>query len=127
MATSLPARIAAIDWTFLAAQLEQEGFATTGVLLDAEECASIAALYNRDERFRSRIVMAQHNFGVGEYRYFSYPLPKSVQMLRQRFYPKLAGIANGWARALGEKDEFPQTLSAWLDRCHAAGQKRPTP
>ena len=127
MATSLPARIAAIDWTLMAAQLEQEGFATTGVLLEGEECASLAALYDRDERFRSRVVMAQHNFGVGEYKYFSYPLPTLVQTLRQRFYPKLAGIANSWARALGDKHAYPHSLSAWLNRCHAAGQKRPTP
>lgn len=127
MAMALPARIAAIDWSLLAAQLEQEGFATTGVLLEGTECASLAALYDRDERFRGRVVMAQHNFGVGEYRYFSYPLPKLVQTLRQRFYPRLAEIANGWARALGEKEEYPQKLSAWLDRCHESGQKRPTP
>lgn len=127
MTTPVSDRIAAIDWKALVAQLEPNGFATTGVLLDENECAAVATLYEDDARFRSRVVMAQHNFGLGEYRYFSYPLPRIVQTLRQRFYPKLAEIANDWARALTEKDEFPSTLSEYLDRCHAAGQKRPTP
>jgi len=127
MTTTLSARIAAIDRKEMAARLGEEGFATTGVLLDPGECAALAALYDDDTRFRSRVVMAQHNFGLGEYKYLSYPLPKTVQTLRQRFYPGLAEIANDWARALGEKDSLPPSLSEYLERCHAAGQKRPTP
>lgn len=127
MITPLSARIAAIDWKATAARLGGEGFATTGVLLDARECAALAALYDDDTRFRSRVVMAQHNFGLGEYRYFSYPLPKITQTLRQCFYPGLAIIANEWAQALGEKHAFPRSLSEYLERCHVAGQRRPTP
>lgn len=111
----------------MAARLGDEGFATTGVLLDAGECAALAALYDDDTRFRSRVVMERHKFGVGEYKYFSYPLPRTVQALRQRFYPKLAEIANDWARTPGENNSFPPSLSEYLERCHAAGQKRPTP
>jgi hypothetical protein len=127
MATSLSARISALDSNEITDRLSHEGFATTGVLLDQDECAAVAALYGDDTRFRSRVLMAQHNFGLGEYKYFSYPLPRTVQTLRQRFYPKLARVANDWARALGEKDAFPPNLSAYLERCHVSGQKRPTP
>jgi hypothetical protein len=127
MVMSLSARVAALDWNAVANCLSREGFATTGVLLDRDECAALAALYGSDTRFRSHVLMAQHNFGLGEYKYFSYPLPKTVQTLRQMFYPKLAQVANDWARALGEKDPFPPSLSAYLERCHASGQKRPTP
>jgi len=127
MTATLSARIAEIDWKATGTRLIEEGFSTTGVLLDKGECVALAAVYGDDTRFRSRVVMAQHNFGLGEYKYFSYPLPKPVQTLRQRFYPKLAQIANDWARTLGEKDTFPPSLSTWLERCHAKGQKRPTP
>jgi hypothetical protein len=127
MITPLSARIAGIDWDALTKRLDDEGFATTGVLLDIDECAAFAAVYNDDTRFRKRIVMEQHNFGVGEYKYFDYPLPRPVQALRQTFYPRLASIANDWARALGEKSSFPAALSDYLARCHAAGQNRPTP
>lgn len=123
----LTARIAAIDWTALGTRLADQGFATTGILLDEVECRGIAALYTDDARFRKRIEMAQHNFGLGEYQYFSYPLPKPVQMLRERLYPGLAKIANDWARTLGENAAFPPKLSGYLARCHAAGQLRPTP
>ncbi|HLY04645.1 MAG TPA: hypothetical protein VKR31_02755, partial [Rhizomicrobium sp.] len=83
MTTPLSDRITAIDWRLIAQRLDNEGFATTGTLLNADECSEIAALYDRDDRFRKRIVMAQHNFGLGEYKYFAYPLPKAVQALRQ--------------------------------------------
>ena len=127
MTVRLTDRIAAIDGNTLAAHLAENGFATTEVLLDRAECAALAALYDDDACFRKRVVMEQHNFGLGEYKYFSYPLPPIVQMLRQHFYPMLAGIANEWARALGDKSSFPPELSEYLERCHAVGQTRPTP
>src|SRR5579862_2401528 len=120
-------RIAAIDGDALAARLAEDGFATTGVLLDKAECAALVALYEDDTHFRKRVVMEQHNFGLGEYKYFSYPLPGIVQTIRQHLYPVLAGVANDWARALGDKRSFPPKLSEYLERCHAAGQTRPTP
>jgi hypothetical protein len=127
MADPLPARIAAIDWNAKAKRLDNEGFVTTGTLLDKDECAAVAALYDDDSQFRSRIIMAQHNFGIGEYKYFDYPLPKIVQALRRSFYPKLARIANHWARLLGEGEGFPPNLPEYLQRCHDSGQQRPTP
>ena len=85
------------------------------------------ALYDREEGFRSRVVMARYGFGCGEYRYFSYPLPKTVEQLRTALYPRLAPIANGWQARLGLEAQFPADHADYLVRCHAAGQLRPTP
>jgi uncharacterized protein len=90
-------------------------------------CRDLAGLYERDEAFRSRVVMARHNFGRGEYKYLRYPLPPPVKALREALYPRLAPLANGWHERLRLEPRFPATLKAYLDRCHAAGQERPTP
>ena len=127
MTTTLSKRMAAIDWNAIAKHLDDEGFATTGVLLDGEECAALKELYDDHSRFRSRVTMAKHNFGLGEYKYFGYPLPKSVQVLRRNVYPELASTANRWAKWLGEENRFPPSLSEYLECCHDAGQTRPTP
>lgn len=116
-----------LDWQRIGADLDTQGWALTGPLLTPDECADVAALYNDDPRFRSRVVMARHGYGQGEYRYFAYPLPDRVQMLRESLYPPLARIANGWAEQLGEERRFPDTLDEMLARCHDAGQVRPTP
>jgi hypothetical protein len=116
-----------LDWTRIAENLDRRGWALTGRLLDDDDCAALAGLYDREAGFRSRVVMARHGFGQGEYRYFSYPLPTAVQVLREGLYPPLAAIANGWAERLGEARRFPPTLAGMLERCHAAGQTRPTP
>ena len=127
MSTSLSNRIAAIDWKATGQRLDEEGFATTGVLFDKAECEGVVSLYGDESRFRSRVVMAQHNFGLGEYQYFAYKLPRIVQTLRRSFYPKLAESANSWASVLGENQSFPSKLDDYLERCHASGQRRPTP
>ncbi|HYM31331.1 MAG TPA: 2OG-Fe(II) oxygenase [Candidatus Cybelea sp.] len=123
---SLAERIDALDWSGIAADLDARGFATTGPLLSAAECADLVALYG-GEGFRSRVVMQRHNFGRGEYKYFSSPLPEAVQTLRAALYPHLAPVARRWAPALGLTTPFPDKLSAFLRICHEAGQKRPTP
>ena len=96
-------------------------------LLTAEICRTLAASYDDNAQFRKRVVMEQHGYGKGEYKYFSYPLPDMVAATRARLYPALAEVANGWRRTLGETVLFPDTLDAYLERCHKAGQKRPTP
>ena len=93
----------------------------------SSECDDIAALYEKDEGFRSRVVMARHGFGQGEYRYFSYPLPRLVQGLRTALYPLLAPVANRWHERMGMDVRFPETHAEFLARCAAAGQSRPTP
>jgi len=103
------------------------GWARLPALLAGAQCDSLAALYTRDASFRSRVVMARHGFGRGEYRYFNYPLPPLVAGLRQAFYAPLAGIANRWHARLGIEARFPSEHAAFIERCRAAGQTRPTP
>jgi hypothetical protein len=116
-----------LSWSEIGEDLGDRGNASTGPLLDPALCRRIAAWYDDDRRFRSRIVMARHGFGEGEYRYFAYPLPDEVAALRQALYPHLAAVANAWSQALTGAARYPDTLSDYLDRCHEAGQKRPTP
>jgi hypothetical protein len=126
-AADVAARIAALDWDAVAGALDAQGWANTGPLLDPKECAALGAFYTADAAFRSRVVMARHGYGQGEYRYFRYPLPEAVAALRTAAYPHLARIANGWAEALGETQHYPAEHAAFLRRCHDAGQRRPTP
>jgi hypothetical protein len=126
-AEPLERRIARLDWARLAADLDERGHATTGALLSPATCGQLAALWPRDELFRSTIDMAPRRFGVGRYRYFASPLPPLVRTLRESLYPPLAEIANHWQRELGAAAEFPPRLGAFLRRCHQHGQTRPTP
>jgi hypothetical protein len=125
--TEAAARVAVADWPLLLAALDQHGYAVLPGVLDPMECRDIAALYDDEAAFRSRIVMARHNFGRGEYKYLRYPLPSLVGALREALYPRLAPLANAWHERLGLEQRFPAALGAYLDRCHAAGQQRPTP
>ncbi|WP_072381847.1 2OG-Fe(II) oxygenase [Novosphingobium sp. NDB2Meth1] len=124
---SVSQAIAALDWNALSQSLDTLGYALTPRLLDADACAALAALYAQDRRFRSTVTMARHGFGKGEYRYFAYPLPDTVQALRAALYPPLARIANQWSERLGLSDIWPDNHAALIDRCHAFGQPRPTP
>jgi uncharacterized protein len=119
--------VAAIAWRAIAASLDEYGYAITPPLVTAEECRGLAALYPREEAFRSRVVMQRHAFGRGEYKYFRYPLPGAVERVRQAIYPHLAPIANRWRERLNEEGRFPPSLPAYLEECHKAGQERPTP
>ncbi len=121
------ARVAALDWARIAEDLQAYGCATTGTLLGAAECGALAGLYDGDATFRSRVVMARHGFGRGEYKYFAYPLPEVIAELRTAIYPHLAEIANRWNAELGIATRYPDDHRAYLQRCHKAGQTRPTP
>ncbi|MFI4869567.1 MAG: 2OG-Fe(II) oxygenase [Steroidobacterales bacterium] len=126
-AASLTERIAQLSWPQLAAELDASGTARVPALLSALECAALAGCYANAALFRSRIVMAQHGFGRGEYQYFAYPLPALVAQLRAALYPPLATIANRWHEALQLEARFPPQHGDFLERCHRAGQTRPTP
>lgn len=117
----------AVNWAATAADLDAQGWALLPGLVDAPDCDALAGLYDRDDAFRSRVVMARHGFGRGEYRYFSYPLPPIVQRLREGLYAELAPIANRWHARMGIASRFPPVHRDFLDRCHAAGQRRATP
>lgn len=120
-------RVAALDWAAIAAALDDHGCAATGPLLTAEECALLAQSYPADNLFRSRVVMARHGFGRGEYKYFAYPLPELVAALRATLFPPLAEIANRWNETMGIAVRYPRDHVAYLKRCHSAGQSKPTP
>ena len=121
------ARVDAIEWAQAESELDTHGCAVLKSLLSPDECRALAALYPDDAHFRSRIVMGSHGFGRGEYKYFSYPLPKIIAALRPALYARLQGIANRWNEAMGIEIRYPEGHDAFLRRCHAAGQTRPTP
>lgn len=117
-----------IDWAAIGESLAGSGYELTGPLLGPEECAELISLYGDDANFRSQVVMERYRFGKGDYKYFRYPLPSSVQRLRETTYPHLAGIANQWRTQLGERGgPFPDSHEEFLEGCKAAGQKLPTP
>jgi len=120
-------RIDDIEWERVSSDLDARGCAMVEGLLSATECDALAAMYQEHDRFRSRVVMERHGYGRGEYKYFAYPLPELVAELRSELYPHLAPIANRWSAALRREATFPDTLEQFIERCHAAGQRRPTP
>ncbi|MCW3066062.1 MAG: hypothetical protein JWN32_3234 [Solirubrobacterales bacterium] len=122
--TTLP--IAELDWAALTAGLDEDGFVQTPAVLGPEECRELAAQFE-DGRFRTTVDMRRHRFGEGEYKYFDHPLPASIERVRHALYAPLAVLANDWAARLGAESGFPLELDDFLDRCHRAGQRRPTP
>jgi uncharacterized protein len=121
------ARIDELSWTTVADDLDRQGWSVLPKLLTANQCDAVSDMYGDTPTFRSHVVMARHGFGKGEYRYFSYPLPDVVQELRTGLYPRLAPIAAAWHARMGLDARFPATHAEFLERCHAAGQRRPTP
>jgi len=124
---SIEKRVAALEWQRIAADLNAHGCAVVPALLAPGECKSIEKLYAAENLFRSRVVMARHGYGRGEYQYFAYPLPELVATLRTALYPGLAAIANAWNAKLNVDTRYPQKHADYLARCHRAGQTRPTP
>jgi hypothetical protein len=120
-------RVAALNWSAVSSELEEQGWAILPKLVENEECAVTAQLYGGGKGFRSHVIMARHGFGRGEYRYFSYPLPPLVQGLRAALYPHLAPLANHWHERLRSDVRFPADHPSFIARCHHAGQTKPTP
>jgi hypothetical protein len=120
-------RVEALDWERMSAQLEADGHAILPSLLSAQDCAALVASYDADAQFRSRVVMARHGFGRGEYKYFAYPLPGLILSLRTALYARLNGIATRWNEAMNIAVRYPDEHEEFLDRCNRAGQTRPTP
>ena len=116
-----------IDWSSVTAHLDARGWAVIQKVLNADQCRAIAGLYDDDEQFRSHVVMAKHGFGQGEYKYFSYPLPRIIADLRSALYVRLAPLANRWNEEMGIAVRYPDTHADFITRCHKAGQTRPTP
>ncbi|MBN8471897.1 2OG-Fe(II) oxygenase [Corallococcus exiguus] len=120
-------RVRAVDWEGTGRELDARGCAALEHLLTPDECEALALLYDVEDAFRSRVVMARHGFGRGEYKYFDHPLPEVVTELRTALYPCLAPIANRWNTAMGIDVRYPDVHADFLARCHEAGQVRPTP
>ena len=120
-------RVETIPWEQVSQDLDAEGFAIIRGVLSSDECDEIRGLYEKREIFRSNVVMERHGFGRGEYRYFSYPLPRLIATLRTSVYPHLVPIANRWNEAMGINVQYPAKHADYIDRCHRAGQDKPTP
>lgn len=125
--TTLEERILSLDWSMVQQAMDDTGYASLPPVLTPDECRELRALYEDDRHFRSRIDMARHRFGEGEYKYFARPLPDTIQALRTAFYPPLAAIANEWMERLGDTTRYPADLPSFLERCQVAGQSKPTP
>jgi hypothetical protein len=124
---ALTQHLSNLDWPTLERNLDQDGCAAIRNLLLAAQCQRLSGLYADPGFFRSRVIMARHGFGRGEYQYFAYPLPEVIQQLRQSLYPKLVPLANRWNECMGLEARFPEQHTDFIQRCHAAGQQRPTP
>jgi hypothetical protein len=118
---------ATLDWQQIVNDLDSYGCAVAKGALTPEECHELSSCYDHDGHFRSRIVMARHGFGRGEYKYWAYPLPKTIETLRTTLYPRLAAVANRWNQIMKIDVRYPATHAAFLEQCHRAGQVRPTP
>ncbi len=116
-----------MNWEAIGESLDAQGWAVLPGLVAEKDCVALKALYADAARFRSKVVMARHGFGKGEYQYFAYPLAPLVEKLRTTLYPPLAGIANRWQAAMEMDFRFPDAHADYMAHCHAAGQKRPTP
>jgi hypothetical protein len=124
---AIESRVDNVGWAKVRANLDVQGWAIAPQLLTHAEADSVAGLYRQDRGFRSQVIMSRHGFGQGEYKYFSYPLPPLIQALRTAAYPHLAPIANQWHERMRNAVRFPDHHPAFLERCHQAGQVRPTP
>ena len=124
---SVSERVEKLDWERVWQELDAQGGVMIGRLLSPDESQSLAALYPKDDIFRSRVVMARHGFGRGEYKYFRYPLPDLIAGLRTAIYPHLVPIANRWNEAMGIDVRYPEEHADFIERCRQAGQDRPTP
>jgi hypothetical protein len=127
LATDIGARVNAINWHKVEEDLDGFGCATVAQLLTPGECDALRTLYSRDELYRSRVVMARHGFGRGEYKYYGYPLPEMIGTLREAVYPNLVPVANRWNEIMRIDTRYPPDHADFIDTCHAAGQARPTP
>lgn len=124
---AVQARVDDVDWMKVHADLDAQGWAVVPELLTDAEADAVAGLYHQEQGFRSRVIMGRHGFGRGEYKYFGYPLPPLIEALRTSAYPHLVPIANQWHERLGQDVRFPREHATFLERCHLAGQTRPTP
>lgn len=127
LGSTIHERVKSLDWNRITNEMNTTGYSLLKGILKVDECEALAALYLQNNCFRSRVIMARHGFGRGEYRYFSYPLPDIIVDLRVSLYPYLVPIANYWNELMGIDVRYPKDHKKFIERCHMAGQVRPTP
>ncbi len=120
-------RIKAVDWDSVTESMNDRGYAVLPELVSKEECLALINNYNTDALYRKTITMERYRFGLGEYKYFAYPLPELIQQIREEIYPLLSPIANKWMEVLRKVERFPASLKELHQLCHSKGQKKPTP
>ena len=125
--TSIIDKIAELNWQDLADAMHTKGYVMVPGFLTELQCEQLVRLYDQPVGYRKTVVMERYRFGLGEYRYFDYPLPNLVQTIRENLYPGLAPIANLWMQLLNINTQFPATYEELQAQCHAAGQLKPTP
>lgn len=124
---NLSTKIDALDWNEIASSMHEKGYAILPKLISDMECKELVNLYDEPTGYRKIVEMERYRFGLGEYKYFDYPLPKTVQTLREHLYPKLAPIANLWMKVLKIDNQFPNTFKDLQEHCHENNQLKPTP
>ena len=120
-------RIAALNWPEIAGEMHAKGYAILPKILSNRECAGLKAHYKNPLAFRKTVVMERYRFGLGEYKYYNYPLPGIIQEIRKCIYPELAGIANKWMKVLNTGTTFPESHESLLALCNEHAQVKPTP
>ncbi|TMM59209.1 prolyl 4-hydroxylase subunit alpha [Maribacter algarum] len=124
---SLSSRIAEIDWQKVTSDMNDKGYSIIPCVLSEIQCHELIDLYERPDKYRKTVVMERYRFGLGEYKYFDYPLPKIIQTIREEVYPKLAPIANLWMKVLKIDKQFPKSYHELQTQCHDNNQLKPTP
>ncbi|AFD08570.1 2OG-Fe(II) oxygenase [Solitalea canadensis] len=119
-------RLSHIDWHNVMEQMNEKGFAQLPRVLTADECEELIGNYSNEVMYRKTITMERYRFGLGEYKYFRYPLPALIQTIRETVYPKLAVIANKWMQVLSIEQRYPNTFAEFRQLCHENGQIKPT-
>jgi len=119
-------KIAAIDWQMVTAGMNEKGFALVPQLLSNKYCEQLIRDYNNPDLYRKTITMERYRFGLGEYKYFNYPLPGLIQTIRSEVYPQLAPVANSWMKILNIEKQFPVSFDELQTLCHSNAQTKPT-
>lgn len=120
-------KLATIDWAKVATDMHEKGYAVVPNLLSEDHCESLKKLYELSDIYRKTVPMERYRFGLGEYKYFHYPLPPIIQTIREYVYPNLAPIANLWMKALKIDTQFPKQHTELVDQCRKNSQLKPTP
>jgi len=119
-------KLAGIAWQTIAEEMNQKGYAVVPKLLTDDNCRQLISIYNQPRFYRKTITMERYRFGLGEYKYFDYPLPGLIQTIRENVYPHLSSIANDWMNALKIDKHFPDTFPELQILCRTNNQTKPT-